>query len=130
MSLGNRLLGSKVVDRDGQPLLVYHGTRRKFDAFVPMKPMAAFGNPVGIYFTDCLREAEEFAQDVDGATDEHSRVISAHLLIRDDTEGLIRRRRDGTTEFIVFKPESVLIVSNTMVQSTARFVLGDRPERP
>lgn len=126
MSLENWLTGNKVVDMHGHPLLVYHGTRRKFDTFVPMKPMAAFGNPVGIYFTDCLREAEEFAQDVDGATDEHSRVITAHLCIRDDTEGLIRRRRDGTTEFIVFKPESILIVSDTMVQSIARVAPGDR----
>lgn len=121
--------GSKVVDGNGKPLVVYHGTRREFDVFAPSKPRNAFGNPVGIYFTDDKREAEQFAEDVDGATDERSRVIPAYVSIRSpyvvergerltskdadriassgEYDGIIRRRRDGTTEYIAFAPEQI-----------------------
>jgi Inorganic Pyrophosphatase/ADP-Ribosyltransferase in polyvalent proteins/Large polyvalent protein associated domain 39/Large polyvalent protein-associated domain 3 len=99
--------GSKAVDEDGKPLVVYHGTRYKFDAFEPTQPRAAAGNPVGIYFTDDPREAEQFAEDVDGATDARSRVVPAYLSIRNDKDGVIRKRRDGTTEFIVFDPTRI-----------------------
>lgn len=120
---------SKVVDAEGKPLVVYHGTRHQFDVFKPSKPRNAFGNPPGIYFTDDKSEAKQFAEDVDGATDERSRVVSAYVSIRapyitepgerlDPTEanriaasgeydGIIRRRRDGTTEYIAFRPEQI-----------------------
>lgn len=98
---------SKAVDADGKPLVVYHGTRREFSIFEPMKPRAAYGNPVGIYFTDDINEAKEFAEDIDGATDERSRVVHAYLSIQSDADGIIRKRKDGTTEYIVFKPEKI-----------------------
>jgi predicted RNA methylase len=120
---------SKVVDADGKPLVVYHGTRHQFDVFEPSKPRNAFGNPPGIYFTDDKSEAKQFAEDVDGATDERSRVVSAYVSIRapyivepgemlapteanriatsGEYDGIIRRRRDGTTEYIVFRPEQI-----------------------
>lgn len=97
---------SKVVDADGKPLVVYHGTRRKFDEFSPNKPIAAYGNPEGIYFTTDKREAEEYANDENGEPDEKSRVIKAYLKIENDKDGVIRQRRSGT-EYIVFKPENV-----------------------
>lgn len=98
---------SKVVDADGKPLVVYHGTRRKFNEFEVMHPRGAVGNPKGIYFTTSRQEAEEFAQDVDGAMDEKSRIVEAYLSIQSDSDGAIRKRADGTTEFIVFDPTKI-----------------------
>jgi hypothetical protein len=57
----------------------YHGTRRQFDEFEPSQPRGAIGNKRGVYFTKDKRTAEEYAMDVDGATDEKSRVIEAYL---------------------------------------------------
>ena len=57
----------------------YHGTRRQFDEFEPSQPRGAIGNKRGVYFTQDKRTAEEYAMDVDGATDEKSRVIEAYL---------------------------------------------------
>ena len=43
---------SKVVDKKGQPLVVYHGTGDSFDAFDAAKVGANFGDKVGFYFTN------------------------------------------------------------------------------
>ena len=51
---------SKVVDENGEPLVVYHGSRNgKFDVFDPSK-----GNPTlggGMYFSDSIELANKFA---------------------------------------------------------------------
>ncbi|MCP4441590.1 MAG: hypothetical protein GY810_22000, partial [Aureispira sp.] len=57
----------------------YHGTRREFNEFEPMQPRGALGNEKGVYFTKDKRTAEEYAMDVDGATDEKSRIVEAYL---------------------------------------------------
>lgn len=100
---------SKVVDKKGKPLVVYHGTRRKFDIkdMEGSKPRGAIGNPKGIYFTADKREAEEFAQDVDGAWDDKSRIIEAYLRIRSEADGLIRERADGSKEFVIYSPTNI-----------------------
>ena len=115
---------SKVVDDMGAPLVVFHGTRRQFDSFVAMKPSGAFGNPVGIYFTDDLNEAAQFAEDVDGATDEKSRIVAVNICIRNASDGLIRKRSDGTTEYIVFRPEAIKIVIDNLYKETSQPTLN------
>ncbi|MAH48921.1 hypothetical protein CMI37_24045, partial [Candidatus Pacearchaeota archaeon] len=42
--------GSKVVDADGKPLVVYHATSRDFDAFKPGSPDGGFGS--SMYFSN------------------------------------------------------------------------------
>ena len=102
---------SKVVDPDtGEPLVVYHGTRRAFDAFTPGKPRGAIGNPAGIYFDTNKEVAEEFAMDVDGATDERSRIVDAFVRVTGDEDGQIRKRTErgrNQLEVIAFRPEQV-----------------------
>jgi len=98
---------SKVVDHEtGEPMVVYHGTRRDFYEFVPAHPRGAIGNPKGIYFSSDKSEAEEFAQDVDGGMDEKSRIVSAYLNIKGDTDGIIRQRTHGI-EYIVSDPTQI-----------------------
>lgn len=48
---------SKVVDSDGKPLIVYHGTNQKFESFEA-------GRAGGIYFTPSLKTATHYGQKV------------------------------------------------------------------
>lgn len=100
---------SKVVDDQGNPLPVYHGTRRAFDRFVPSSPRGGVGNPKGSYFTPDKRAAEEHARDCDGAWDSKSRVIEAYLRITNDEDGSIINSLYRGTEFVVFDPDAILI---------------------
>lgn len=57
--------GSKVVDKDGKPLIVYHGTKEKFDKFSPEKMnwqtiMSQQG--AGYYFTDNEKQAKGYGK--------------------------------------------------------------------
>lgn len=91
----------------GKPLVVYHGTRRAFDAFEPMHPRGALGNMKGVYFTADKNVAEEYARDVDGAWDEKSRVVSVYIKIENDSDGQIIDSAYRGREYVVFKPENI-----------------------
>lgn len=98
---------SKAVDAEGKPLVVYHGTRRQFNEFSPSKPRGAPGNPEGVYFTADKGAAEEYAQDVDGAWDEKSRVVAAYIKIENDADGKIIDSAYRGREYVVFKAENI-----------------------
>src|SRR5690606_27729870 len=107
---------SKVVDAQGRPLVVYHGTRSNITAFEP-------GRDGAIYFTDSPEDASAFAGDFRGLTAERqsyelggANVIPAFLSIRnplehdfggdlfdpDSVERVIRRaRREGHDGVII-----------------------------
>lgn len=57
---------SKVVDKDGRPLVVYHGTKAQFDIFETTTIGKASGNAgfygTGFYFTDKQDEAQIYAE--------------------------------------------------------------------
>ncbi len=53
---------SKVVDKDGNPLVVYHGTNNEFDVFNIGTPKSAPGNFRGVYFVDNEREAKDYGE--------------------------------------------------------------------
>jgi len=55
---------SKVVNEDGSPMVVYHGTPESFEgeSFKPTKPKNRSGNVAGYYFTSYIGEAEGFAE--------------------------------------------------------------------
>lgn len=100
---------SKVVDSKGKPLVVYHGTRRPFDTFSPGKPRGAPGNPAGTYFTADRRVAEEYAQDVDGAWDEKSRIVAAYIKIENDSDGAIIESAYRGREYVVYEPRNIKV---------------------
>ena len=58
---------SKVVNEDGTPKVVYHGTRANFNTFV-LKPEAEFGRALGdgFYFTEDYKRAFRYANGVTG----------------------------------------------------------------
>ena len=57
---------SKVVDEQGRPLVVYHGTNAEFDTFDPKKFNTSGGNlyGAGFYFTSNLESAEDYGSAV------------------------------------------------------------------
>lgn len=61
---GNPAEASKVVDENGEPLVVYHGTPAKFDTFDISKVSDNTGNyghlGMGFYFSDNKREADTY----------------------------------------------------------------------
>lgn len=67
---------SEVVDENGEPLVVYHGTRKEFRAFDNSLLGAASGHPasqLGFFFTEGTSVANQFA------TGEAGRVIPAYI---------------------------------------------------
>ena len=89
----------------------YHGTRSDFDEFSPSHPRGAPGNEKGVYFTKDYRDAEEYAEDVDGAFDSKSKVIKAFLRNPDlvnngylGDEYLIRNPKDIRSILAKFDP--------------------------
>lgn len=54
--------GSKVVDRDGRPLVVYHGTQAVFSEFdAEMQGTTVWFEDVGFFFTNDPKEASSYA---------------------------------------------------------------------
>lgn len=71
---------SKVVDGDGNPLMVYHGTNRRFASF----DSSRFGESVdagtlgqGFYFTDRLSSAESYVEWVVWKHGGEARIVRA-----------------------------------------------------
>ena len=67
---------SKVVDADGKPLVVYHGTTRDFSAFDPNAPRTALPLP-GIFFTPHAVVAESYASFGKEIRDDDGFIIGA-----------------------------------------------------
>jgi hypothetical protein len=57
--------GSKIVDKDGNPLIVYHGSPSKFDEFDTYYSGKNWGNTFGrgIYFTNSKDDAKQYTKD-------------------------------------------------------------------
>lgn len=131
---------SKVVDAEGKPLVVYHGTRRgEFTEFDPSKKGSNTfhkGDEVGFHFTtdkqDALVYAGQYAKPRN-AWPEGSRVISAYVSIQnplvlnsgtitkediskavsDGHDGIIANAGAyGHKEIVVFSPTQIKSVNN------------------
>lgn len=124
---------SKVVDADGKPLVVYHGTRAdvtRFDINAP-RNMAAFRDAQGFYFTSYPEDASAYTEDKDGDPADGANVMPVYLkmvnplrvesgdvdshpayisearrkrLEADGYDGIIYA---GGLEFVVFRPEQI-----------------------
>jgi hypothetical protein len=107
---------SSAIDSEGSPILVFHGTRRAFDNFEMHSPRGALGNPAGAYFTADRHVAQRYAENDDGELDEKSRVIAAYIRIRDDEDGKIIDSAYRGREYVIFKPENILVQSANVLR--------------
>ena len=71
---------SKVVDENGKPLVVYHGTRNKFTEF-QSGAYSEMGGSVGIFFSDNHDVAANYAGSADEATESEQGVHSVYLKV-------------------------------------------------
>lgn len=125
---------SKVVDTDGKPLVVYHGTAKDFSRFdiKAERNMAAFRDAQGFYFTSDPRDASAYTEDretgdpADGANlmptylridnplrvaaddiDNHPAYISEKRRAALEAEGYDGIIYADGVEFVVFRPEQI-----------------------
>ena len=71
-------MGSKVKDENGKPKVVYHGTNKSFDTFVPAETRNRLGNVEGFYFTESPEEASSYATK-EGQAQEGANVMPVYL---------------------------------------------------
>lgn len=93
---------SAVVDTAGQPLVVFHGTRKSFDAFDSTNSIFDDG---ALFFTDNAGAAENYARDSDLRLRKGSHIIPVYLRILDplridfggdsDIDGLMEVREEA-----------------------------------
>ena len=79
--------GDVVTDEDGDPLVVYHGTRSKFDVFSPAQRGRNWdddASKIGFFFTSDEEDAHFFATKTGG--DGTPLVLAAHLFMSNPVE--------------------------------------------
>ncbi|MFZ4600690.1 MAG: hypothetical protein ACOYNN_18770, partial [Terrimicrobiaceae bacterium] len=59
--------GSKILNEDGSPKVMYHGTTEDFNEFIISKKANRTGMPDGFYFTSSVDEANDYAKETEGA---------------------------------------------------------------
>lgn len=116
---------SKVVDKNGQPLVVYHGTTKSFNSFDKNRVGERKGTVrgKGFYFTDSLSRAERWGGSLFSGKTKNTRVMDVYLNIRnpyigqsryipDGYDGRIIKEDDGTTTYVVLEPNQIKSVKN------------------
>lgn len=120
---------SKVVDENGKPLVVYHGTHAKFTVFDKGKLKSNTGmNSLGdgFYFTDSLKKAEKYAYEFTGKGQGvgENNVMEVYLNMKnpaygvrnfdpDIHDGIIETSpRTGAKTYLAFNPNQIKSVYN------------------
>jgi hypothetical protein len=98
-------------------IVAFHGTRRNFEKFEPIKPISAIANPKGVYFTRDLQTAIEYAEDIDGGLDDKSIVIKAKLTIDSDYDGKIINHSYRGEEIVMFNVDKIEILDNNVLHN-------------
>lgn len=106
-------------NNDSIIIIAYHGTRYKFNNFVSSYPIGAIGNPKGVYFTKDYQTAVEYAEDVDGALDDKSRVIQVKLTIDSDSDGKIINHSYRGEEIVMFNIDKIEIINDNVLNNNS-----------
>lgn len=89
---------SKVVDRNGQPEVVYHGTENNFKIFKNLGQSRQIGANIGFFFTDSKKMAKQYANDV--------RVLPTYLSLQNP---------------LIVEPNSVIEIFDEQIEITDTF---------
>lgn len=123
--------GSQVVDENGQPLKLYHGSRENFDAFDPEKSFDG-----GFYFTPDKKYAEEYSKgfrksDPDGYLKEVYVNIKnptntipnskkqMQEMVKQGYDGVIYKGSSGDRIIAAFNPNQIKSVNNSGAWSSS-----------
>ena len=123
--------GSQVVDENGQPLKLYHGSRENFDAFDPEKSFDG-----GFYFTPDKKYAEEYSKGV-RKSDPDGYLKEVYVNIKNPTntipnsknqmqemvkkgyDGVIYKGSNGDRIIAAFNPNQIKSVNNSGAWSSS-----------
>ena len=98
---------SKVVDENGEPMVVYHGTDKDIASF----EMNDGSMGRGVYFTSNWNEAAEYAMDKQGVTDidevDESKIYECFVNVRDDSQITHSRFSGEDIEVLVTDPAQI-----------------------
>lgn len=89
---------SKVVDKNGKPLVVYHGTENNFRIFKNTGKSRQIGANVGFFFTDSQNMAKQYAND--------TRVMDVYLSLKNP---------------LIVEPNSVIEIFGEKIEITDAF---------
>ncbi len=89
---------SKVVDKNGKPLVVYHGTENNFRIFKNTGKSRQIGANVGFFFTDSQNMAKQYAND--------ARVMDVYLSLKNP---------------LIVEPNSVIEIFGEKIEITDAF---------
>jgi hypothetical protein len=114
--------GSKVVDENGEPLVVYHSTDAVFDAFDKSKQKRGFYGQ-GFYTSNTADATTHYGKNtmplylkmkkpIEGVSSVDLRK-NIDKYIQEGYDGTIHRYDDGTITFSVFEPEQLKSVNNS-----------------
>lgn len=93
-NLGRFMDGSRVVDKRGAPLTVYHGTNEEFSVFDSGRHGSATAHstsPLGHFFTENRSQAQRYAENASQGRPADERVIDAYLSIKRPAEWTMAR---------------------------------------
>lgn len=110
----NNVNSSKVVDENGEPLVVYHGTKKKFDTFEKQKigtgvsKKTKGGNHFGsgFYFTPTYFDAQKFGRNVLEVFLSIKNPASSEYGLKEDSDGIIASGFNGR-EYVAFEPTQI-----------------------
>ncbi len=112
--------GSRIVDPNGEPLLLFHGTKADFEIFQPSR-FGEFGP--GIYLTDSPRDATEFGDAKGDGGPIGTRLLAVYASVRNpytsgvhsfwadfnrddgDANGVLRARAAGYDGVLTTRPD-------------------------
>ncbi len=142
---------SKVVDSDGRPLVVYHGTRGDVEAFNVERIKERFPNSEGIYFTTLANHASVYADSVQNAAEgfnpaskfarpvaEGANVVPAYVNLRNpkviETNAILESVVDGDGGAMVRQAKAegfdgVLVRRNRGDEYDGSLVIAFHPEQ-
>lgn len=105
MNSERRITDTSIIDKNGEPLKVYHGTAsdiKEFDTNPEQRGISAPQSVLGVWFTDNPERASSYAYDFKKMTSEGGNIIPAYLdiknpytLTRDESAELNTRGRDS-----------------------------------
>src|SRR5699024_4718451 len=80
---GSPETSSKVVDANGEPVVVYHGTARDFEQFdLSASQVSGDVGPLGVFFTDNPDYASAYAADIKGQVLDGGQVMPAFISLK------------------------------------------------
>lgn len=100
---------SKVVDKNGEPLVVYHGSKTDFFEFDKSRIKDTVRWEKGFYFTDNFKYAKSYANSL--FSKEKNRNPRAFFLNIEDSYAI--HKHSDRTEYVAFEPNQIKLADGT-----------------